>query len=137
MLPIEGSLSEILVEVSKRVERHLKVKTSWGGTVDFNSIEMKVYCGSDVFEGIRWGDNELLRQANSKIGQHVDCSFIPGKEVVQSHSDTADGLHPIVTLTIGSTRDLIFLKQERRDKWKKPAAHVTKFKLEHAKFLTN
>ena len=40
VLPIEGSLSTVLIEVLRQVERHLKVKTlgAWDGTVEFNSI---------------------------------------------------------------------------------------------------
>ena len=52
-----------------------------------------------------------------------------GKEVVQASSDSADGRHPIATVTIGAARDLIFSRQERRGGWKKSATEITTFEL--------
>ena len=116
VFPVKGFLETLLADVSGRVEKLLKTKTrhTWDGRVSFDSLEIKAHFGQDIFEGIKWVDGKSLSvNSNNKIGQHVDCQFLVKEgEVVQASSDSADGRHPIATITIGSARDLIFSSQE-------------------------
>ena len=110
---IEKSLDALLCKISKIVQNSLRLKHGWDQSVDFNSVELKFYFGSDICKGIRGADGNLFKCNNNKmIGEHVDCQFFENGK--QSSRDSADGYHPIATVTIGVTRELKFFEQTKK-----------------------
>ncbi len=87
-------------------------------TLDFNHMEVKIYHGKDIYRdenGYPLLDDEgqeIRDDCNKLVNFHNDLCFNDQGE--QSQRDTANGKHPIVTLTIGATRKLTF-----QHKWKK------------------
>ena len=133
VLPAGGFLGLLLADVLGRVERLMQTKTrhDWRSTVSFNTIGLKVCCGEDAPDGIKWEDGEFLSiNSCNKIGQHTDFQFlVKGKEVAQVSSDSADGRHPIATVATDTVRDLILSRQERRGGCKKLATKIATFEL--------
>jgi hypothetical protein len=99
------------------------------GDLDFNFLEIKVYMGRDIFccdnydRPIMGEDNVPLRvDCNKSVGLHNDLNF--SDEGIQDPHDTASGEHPIVTVTVGSERDLTFVRMtkprrsKQQQRWK-------------------
>jgi hypothetical protein len=79
---------------------------------DFNFLEVKVYLGDDIFmddngEVITDITNKpLVLGSNKVVNSHNDIRF--SDKGVQSENDTTQGDQPTVTVTVGSTRTIIF-----------------------------
>lgn len=125
-------LEDILCIVSEEVKKSLKLKYGWEGELDFNSIELKFYFGSNVCEGITGLDKQPWKcNNNKKIGIHADCRF--SEDGQQAPTDTADGNHPIATVSVGGTRKLSFFseKKERNRTLGETPPLLTTFELDH------
>ena len=107
------SLSSITVHVTERVKKLLMVKEKWRDTKpEFNSVEVKICLGEDMFDGIFDGDgNQLRLDCNKKINAHSDCTF--DKDGKQLDSDSTDANHPIVTVCVGAPRKLTFGRKRK------------------------
>jgi hypothetical protein len=113
---VKKCLENLIKDVSKKVQKSLKLRFGWEGSVDFNSVELKFYFGRNVCHGIKGANRKVFKCDNNKnIGQHVDCRFLEGGG--QASADSADGYHPIATATIGGGTAAEFL-QTKENKWK-------------------
>ncbi len=123
--PFSRRLESIVVSLEEEIKKHLPADSKYHTTnLNFNSLEVKVYHGKDVFRGsdgrplVDDDGNRIRVDCNKKVNLHNDLCF--NDEGKQSPNDTARGDHPIVTLTIGSSRALTFVHKWKADKkkWK-------------------
>ena len=106
---------------------------------EFNSMEVKIYIGDDMFEDeagnlIEDANGFPLRAGCNKcVNSHNDLVF--NDDGVQSASDTACGTQHTVTLSIGSTRQITFEHMTKKiDErcWSKSGPDTNKtFDLDH------
>eukprot|EP00536_Pseudo-nitzschia_multiseries_P016127 jgi/Psemu1/44934/gm1.44934_g len=110
--------------------------------LDFNFLEIKIYKGKDVFchpgtetpfQMVVDGKQKPIRiDCNKSVRLHNDWNFDNNGK--QHPNDTARGDHPVVTLTIGSTRDLQFVRMENvrlgpnKNTWEKSTGGDTRFR---------
>ena len=108
--------STLIKELANRIQDKHNIVVS--------SLEIKVYQGKDVFTENSTGrpitnnSGKYIRtDCNSRTGLHNDHLF--DLEGVQSAKDTSVGDQNVVTLTIGSTRQLTFVNvvSNRNNKW--------------------
>lgn len=116
--PFSPRLERIVGLLEEELRKHLSKDCKYRDKLNFNSLEVKIYHGKDMFwdeTGKPLSDdagNPIRDDCNNQVNLHNDLCF--DDNGFQSLDDTARGDHPIVTLTIGSERRLTFVQ-----KWKK------------------
>ena len=134
--PFTPELEEIQLKIASDIRRHLPQKRWKNVKLDFNFLEIKIYLGGDIFcndsdAPIMVGSGKLAKplrtDSNKLVGLHNDLRFSDAG--IQDPTDTANGNHPTVTLTIGSERDLTFVrmtKQREKIKFKPDTEYRTR-----------
>ena len=110
VFPFDNQLKGIVTQLSKV----LKKKNPQ--PLNFNSLEIKLYHGKNIFEGLYHRDNrtenKLIRDDGNKVVRfHCDSTYHDNG--LQSSTDTSVGGHPTATLTIGNTRQLTFVRHTK------------------------
>ena len=117
VLPMSQDIDNFVENIlTPKIRNHLGEK--WADIkLEFNSLEYKVYLGSDMFLDkdktplkLQPGSTKQKRRNNSEIGFHNDFQFcVDGK---QKKNDSANGEMPVVTVTLFDDRELTY-------KWKR------------------
>lgn len=116
VFPFSPLLRNLQKNICEKVRKRIP---NIGIDLDFNSLEIKIYIGPNLFLDkyglpLRIGKNKPLRSdCNNRVGLHNDVCYLDNGN--QKINDTTNGEHPIVTLSIGSTRQLTFVRTKKKN----------------------
>ena len=131
----------LLKEIRNLLIEKIKAEGKYTDDVSFNHLEIKLYCRRDIFCSPergepfknKHGESILQEHANTVLGVHNNINYnISGQ---QAKKDTVKGGTPIVTISVGNKRELIFhmkFKQVNGKEWEKQKSkRKVTFELNH------